>query len=112
MPSPEVDLRRVTKRIAELQEQQRTLIAQLDLDQADEAVILTTLELANEANVFVDQVKGQPTVKQQRKAINLTRKLSRAYIRLDKLPESAAKTAAETAHAEARTRLLSRVFKA
>jgi hypothetical protein len=112
MPSPEADLRRVTKRIAELRAQQRALIAQLDLDETDEATIVAALDVAAEAGAFVDRLKGQPTMKQKRTAVNLSRKLSRAGARLEKLPESTAKAAAQAAHAEASDRLLSRVFSA
>lgn len=110
--NPETRLRQVSRRIAELQEEQRALIAQLDLDEADEATIVAALDAAAEAGAFVDRLRGQPSTKQRRTAINLSRKLSRAGARLERLPESTPKAAAQAAHAEASDRLLSRVFSA
>jgi hypothetical protein len=108
--NPLADLRRVTKRIAELQAQQRALIEQIDLEDTDQVVVLAALELANESNLFLERVRGAPTVKQQRTAINLSRKLERVSGRLERLADSEAKTAGQQATAEASERLLSRLF--
>lgn len=110
--NPVADLRRVTKRIAELQAQQRALIAQIGISGSDQTVVLGALALANESNLFLEKVEGQPTVKQQRAAVSLSRKLERTSLRLERLPESEAKVAAEQATAEATTRLLSKLFSA
>ena len=107
--NPATDLRRVTKRIAELQAQQRALIAEIE---GDHAIELAALALANEANLFVEKVVGQPTPKQQRTAVSLSRKLERSSLRLERLADSEAKVAAEQATAEATTRLLSKLFNA
>jgi hypothetical protein len=105
-------LRQVNRRIAELQDEQRELIASLGLDDADEAIIIGSLELANEIQVFIDQVRGEPTLKQKRRGIILSRKLERAVIRLEKLPDTDARTAAVAATAEAGDRLLARIYNA
>jgi hypothetical protein len=113
MTSTTTDLRRlrtVTKRIAELQAEQRELIAGLGLDENDEATIITTLELANEIQVFIDRVKGQPTPKQQRRAVILSRKLGRANARVERLPDTDASDAAKSAADEAGRALLARMF--
>jgi hypothetical protein len=108
--NPAADLRRVTKRIAELQAQQRALIAQVGLDVNDELVVISVLELANEVDAFLMNVKGVPTSAQQRKGVTLSRRLSRASTRLDRLSESDAKAAAQAAATEATERLLGRLF--
>jgi hypothetical protein len=111
-PSDPRRLRLVTKRIAELQAEQRELIASIGLNEDDESVIISTLELANEIEVFLDRVKGAPNVKQRRRGVTLTRKLERANARLERLPETDASAAARAAAEEAGDRLLARMFNA
>lgn len=114
MPENTIDrrLRTVNKRIAELQAEQRELIAEIGLDESDETTIISILELANEVEVFIDQVKGPPTVKQRRRGVTLSRKLERANARLERLPDSDAAGAARAATEEASDRLLARMFNA
>ena len=112
MANPATELRRVTKRIAELQVQQRELIAQIGLDSKDEQVVLASLELTAEVQTYLDRVRGLPTVTQRRRAIALSRRLERAAARLERVPESDAKEAAAAAAAEVTERLLSTIFNA
>lgn len=108
--NPATDLRRINRRIAELQVQQRDLITRIGLEEKDEGIVLSSLELANDIQTFLDRVHGDPTPVQRRQGIAFSRRLERVSARLEKLPTSDAKQAAIDAATEAAERLLSTLF--
>jgi hypothetical protein len=105
--NPETELRRITRRISELQARQRELIAELGLTATAEKAVLAVLDLAQEVDAFTSKNVDE-SVPRQRQRIVMSKKVSRAFDRLSKLPDSEAKAAAISALTEAANRLLER----
>jgi hypothetical protein len=105
--NPETELRRITRKISELQSRQRELIAELGLTATAEKAVLSVLDLAQEVDTFTSK-NADESIARQRQRIVLSKKVSQAFDRLAKLPDSEAKAAALSALTEAATRLLER----
>jgi hypothetical protein len=109
--SPEAELRRVTKRIAELHTRQMEIIAKMELATGEQEVLVSSLKLAADIYAFLD-LSQEITTARQRKAVALSRNVERANKRLDKLPESAPREAAQEGVQAAFQRLLKEIFAA
>ena len=90
--SPAAELRRINKRISELQTRQRELIVQMNLDETAEAVILRAMDAAETIHRMTDG--RRPTHKE---ATTIYRRLERHVKAVDRLDDSPARDAAKAA---------------